>query len=146
MKNTGRRSTAAARMGPSGNTAGLPRKLTTSPGSPAKGRSPRMPRRNDLGLVAGIECLEHRAHLARVLFIHRHRDAQPWLSATDSAHHLEAPEVRAHEKRSATLRELLLHELLALDGDVKQVITLVDEVEPIQNVGGEVEHLPEAIE
>ena len=42
-------------------------------------------------------------------------------------------------------RELLAHEILALDGDLEKVVPLIDQVQPVEDVGSEEEHLPEAV-
>ncbi len=104
-----------------------------------------MAKGNDLGLVGGVECLEHGTHLARVLLVHGHGDLQARPLASDGADGFEAAEVRAHEKGTLATLDALAHQLLTLDGGVVQVVALIHQVETVENDGGEVEHLAPAI-
>src|SRR5207248_97869 len=80
-----------------------------------------------------------------VVLVHRHRHREARAAPADGAHELEASEVRADEKRSATARESLLHERLAFDRDVEQLVASAHEVKTIENGRGEGEPLAKAL-
>src|SRR5207244_6354185 len=61
------------------------------------------------------------------------------------SHELEASEVRADQKRPATARASLLHERLALDRDVEQLVASAHEVKTIENGRGEGGQLAKAL-
>jgi hypothetical protein len=54
--------------------------------------------------------------------------------------------VRAEQKRAVAGLQCRAHELLALDGDIEQLVAPAAEVETVEDGGGEGEHLPVAVE
>src|SRR5205823_1837637 len=101
--------------------------------------------RDDLGCAAGTGGPEEGGDAAGVVLVHRHRHREARAAPADGAHELEASEVRADEKRSATARESLLHERLAFDRDVEQLVASAHEVKTIENGRGEGEQLAKAL-
>src|SRR6185437_5666244 len=50
-----------------------------------------------------------------------------------------------HEESPGAARELLAHQVFAIDRDIEEIVPLIDEIESIQDVGSEEEHLPEPV-
>ena len=120
MKITGRRRMAAARMA-DGSARGWPRNRRHVLASSPRVRSPRRRRTGPgpgtpgscniasmwpsamiSGLWAGLISAEHGIHLARVVLVHGHRDAQSRLALPDGADDFEAADMRTHQECAVT--------------------------------------------
>ena len=105
-----------------------------------------VPERNDFRRTGRVGGFEKRGDPAGVVLVHRHRHAQTRAAPAQGAHDLEAPQVRAEQKRPAAARDRVVHEFFALGRDLEQAVALPHQVEAIENGRGKGKHLPVAVD
>jgi len=160
-ENTGRLKAAAGAHRTGGKQRRTPRKLTTCAGASARVRSASIPTK--LALIQTVRDPQHRLELPERNDLRRAHAVggsekcggpdwrcartSPWPRADPGgapahrAHDLEAPQVRAEQKRPAAARDRVVHQFLTLDRDREQVVALVHQIEAIENGRGKGIHL-----
>jgi hypothetical protein len=98
-----------------------------------------------VGNVPRIDGREGGVDLAGILFVHGHGDVQPAPAAAETVHHLEAPQVRAHQQGAAAALQLRGHQFLAFERDVEPGKLTIDQENAIVNGGGKGQDLPKTV-
>ncbi len=103
------------------------------------------PERDHIEPGGRIDRRQPAGDLVGVVLVHRHRHLEARPALADGAGHLEAAQMRAHQKAALAAVERLLHDRLAFDGDLEQVVLAVDQVDTVVNGGGETQHVAEPV-
>src|SRR5919198_430420 len=100
---------------------------------------------NDVLLRRRVDGGKHSIELTGVLLVHHHSHPQAGTIATDGADHLEAAQVYTHHKNPRAYGTGLCNRRFAMNGDVEEVETVVDEIYTVMNGGCEAEEVLEEV-
>src|SRR5665213_2572859 len=92
---------------------------------------------DDLDVMPGIDRIERRIDLARVLFIHDENDAQARLAGAERAQDLETAEMCAEQQTPLAARDQLIGEFLAFNAEIEDARLVIEQENPVQRAGGE---------
>src|SRR3990172_3891887 len=98
----------------------------------------RRPDGNDTVRHGGVNCIKNGINLFRVLLVHQHLDRQLLLQNTQRAHRVKAAQIRTQEQAALATHHLSLDNLGAMHLYLKKIELTAQEINAVQQRGGEI--------